>query len=167
MKRNSLPEEASRSEASLRILLVDRSLTRASVLEEGLREAGYTQVTVIRDMQSRMRHIVDPEPDVSVIDLKHPNRDALEQMFQVSRCVARPVAMFVDRSDAAMINAAIEAGVSAYVVDSLKNSHAQARNQRAGGVCADAQGVHEREPPYRRERAKHHHGLAAAEVRRT
>lgn len=115
-------DEASQStaELSLRILLVDQNLTRASILEEGLREAGYTKVTVIRDMQSLMRRIVELEPDVIVIDLENPNRDVLEQMFQVSRCVARPVAMFVDRSDAATIGAAIEAGVSAYIVDGLK-----------------------------------------------
>ncbi|MET0660136.1 MAG: ANTAR domain-containing response regulator [Steroidobacteraceae bacterium] len=108
------------AELSLRILLVDQNLTRASILEEGLREAGYTKVTVVRDMQSLMRRIVELEPDVIFIDLENPNRDVLEQMFQVSRCVARPVAMFVDRSDAATINAAIDAGVSAYVVDGLK-----------------------------------------------
>ena len=34
-----------------------------------------------------------------LIDLENPNRDVLEQMFQVSRCVQRPIAMFVDRSD--------------------------------------------------------------------
>ena len=32
----------------------------------------------------------------------------------------RPIAMFVDRSDQAEIEAAVEAGVSAYVVDGLK-----------------------------------------------
>jgi two-component system, response regulator / RNA-binding antiterminator len=113
-------ESSSTVELSLRILVVDQNLMRASVLEEGLREAGYTKVTVVRDMQNLMRRIVDLEPDVIFIDLENPNRDVLEQMFQVSRCVARPVAMFVDRSDAATISAAIEAGVSAYVVDGLK-----------------------------------------------
>jgi response regulator NasT len=41
-------------------------------------------------------------------------------MFQVSRAVRRPVAMFVDQSDAASVEAAIDAGVSAYIVDGLK-----------------------------------------------
>ena len=54
------------------------------------------------------------------IDLENPNRDVLEQMFQVSRSVRRPIAMFVDRSDTASIEAAIDAGVSAYVVDGLR-----------------------------------------------
>jgi len=44
----------------------------------------------------------------------------LENMFQLSRAVKRPIAMFVDRSDQAAIEAAVDAGVSAYVVDGLK-----------------------------------------------
>ncbi len=103
-----------------RILIVDQNVTRASILEEGLREAGYHDVVVVRDMQNLLHRIVDADPDVIFIDLENPNRDVLEQMFQVSRSVHRPVAMFVDRSDAAMIEAAVEAGVGAYVVDGLR-----------------------------------------------
>jgi response regulator NasT len=44
----------------------------------------------------------------------------MEHLFQLTRTVARPIAMFVDRSDTASIEAAVEAGVSAYVVDGLK-----------------------------------------------
>jgi two-component system, response regulator / RNA-binding antiterminator len=60
------------------------------------------------------------DPDVILIDLENPSRDVLAQMFQVSRAVKRPVAMFVDQSDAAAIEAAVDAGVSAYIVDGLK-----------------------------------------------
>lgn len=108
------------SEPALRILLIDQNVTRASILEEGLREAGYTSVMVLRDTENLLRRIVDADPDVICIDLENPNRDVLEQMFQVSRVVRRPVAMFVDRSDSDMIKAAVESGVGAYVVDGLK-----------------------------------------------
>ena len=108
------------SEGSLHILVVDQNVVRASILEEGLREAGYTRVTVVRDMQNLLKRIEEADPDVICIDLENPNRDVLEQMFQVSRSVPRPVAMFVDRSDTDMIKAAVESGVSAYVVDGLR-----------------------------------------------
>jgi response regulator NasT len=114
------------SEADLRVLIVDQNLMRASVLEEGLREAGYRKLVVVRDMQNLLRRIVDEEPDVILIDLENPNRDVLEQMFQVSRVVARPVAMFVDQSDSSMIEAAIDAGVGAYVVDGLRKERVKA-----------------------------------------
>jgi two-component system, response regulator / RNA-binding antiterminator len=114
------------TDGALRILLVDQNMTRASILEEGLREAGYTNVTVVRDMQNLLRRIVDEDPDVICIDLENPNRDVLEQMFQMSRVVRRPVAMFVDRSDSDMIRAAVESGVGAYVVDGLKKERVKA-----------------------------------------
>ena len=108
------------SEGSLHILVVDQNVVRASILEDGLREAGYTRVTVVRDMQNLLKRIEEADPDVICIDLENPNRDVLEQMFQVSRSVPRPVAMFVDRSDTDMIKAAVESGVGAYVVDGLR-----------------------------------------------
>jgi len=108
------------SDSALRILVVDQNVTRASILEEGLREAGYVNVVVVRDMENLLRRIVDADPDVIFIDLENPNRDVLEQMFQVSRCVRRPIAMFVDQSDTETIRAAVESGVGAYVVDGLR-----------------------------------------------
>ena len=104
----------------LSILIIDENRLRASVIEAGLREAGYDNLTLIHDVSGIARRIADVEPDVIFIDLENPNRDMLENMFQLSRAVKRPIAMFVDRSDQAAIEAAVDAGVSAYVVDGLK-----------------------------------------------
>jgi response regulator NasT len=108
------------SDSSLRILIVDQNAKRASILEEGLREAGCADVVVVREVHNLLRRIVDIDPDVIFIDLENPNRDVLEQMFQVSRTVPRPIAMFVDQSDTATIERAIDAGVVTYVVDGLR-----------------------------------------------
>jgi two-component system, response regulator / RNA-binding antiterminator len=105
---------------ALAILVIDENRIRASIIEEGLRESGHDNVTVVHDIAGVARIIATINPDVIVIDLENPNRDVLENMFQLSRAVRRPVAMFVDRADRASIEAAVEAGVSAYVVDGLK-----------------------------------------------
>ena len=108
------------AEQSPKIVIVDESPIRAAILQEGLREAGYTEVVHISEMQSLLSRINALDPDIIVIDLENPSRDSLEQMFQVSRAVRRPIAMFVDQSDAASIQASVDAGVSAYIVDGLK-----------------------------------------------
>ena len=108
------------AESSPKIAIVDESPIRAAILEEGLREAGFTDVVRIEEMQSLLSRIYALDPDVIVIDLENPSRDVLEQMFQVSRAVRRPIAMFVDQSDSASIQASVDAGVSAYIVDGLK-----------------------------------------------
>lgn len=108
------------SETALHVLIIDADRIRASIIEEGLREAGPFRVTVLVDATRLMQRIVELDPDIVVIGLENPNRDVLEDMFQVSRAVKRPVAMFVDRADQHSIEAAIEAGISAYVVDGLR-----------------------------------------------
>jgi response regulator NasT len=104
----------------LSILIIDENRLRSAVIEDGLRDAGYANLTVVHDVVGIARKIAETAPDVIVIDLENPNRDMLESMFQLSRAVQRPIAMFVDRSDQASIEASVEAGVSAYVVDGLK-----------------------------------------------
>jgi len=107
-------------ESSLKIVIVDESPVRSAILEDGLREAGFTQVVRIEKTTNLLARIYTLDPDVILIDLENPSRDVLEQMFQVSRAVKRPIAMFVDQSDSASIQASVDAGVSAYIVDGLK-----------------------------------------------
>ena len=102
------------------VLVIDDNSVRAAIIEAGLREAGHDRVTVVTEIAGIAGRIAALEPDVIVIDLENPNRDMLENMFQLSRAVKRPIAMFVDRSDRDSIEQAIEAGVSAYVVDGLR-----------------------------------------------
>jgi response regulator NasT len=150
------------AESSPKIVIVDESPIRAAILEEGLREAGYTGVMHISEMQSLLAQIFALDPDVILIDLENPSRDVLEQMFQVSRAVRRPIAMFVDQSDAASIQASVDAGVSAYIVDGLKkerikpildlcvsrfNAFARLQDEldRAKGILMKAKGLTEEE----------------------
>src|ERR1700681_470398 len=107
-------------DASLKIVIVDENPIRAAILKDGLREAGHVHVVHIDDTSHLLARVYAIDPDVILIDLENPSRDVLEQMFQVSRAVRRPVAMFVDQSDAASIQASVDAGVSAYIVDGLK-----------------------------------------------
>src|SRR6516165_855674 len=105
---------------NLKIVIVDENPIRAAILEDGLREAGFVQVMRLDETANLLARIYAIDPDVILIDLENPSRDVLEQMFQVSRIVKRPIAMFVDQSDTASIQASVDAGVSAYIVDGLK-----------------------------------------------
>jgi len=104
----------------LTILVIDENPVRTAILEDGLREAGYVNIVRLDSTHELLRRVFSIDPDVILIDLANPSRDVLEQMFQVSRTVKRPVAVFVDQSDTAMIEASVDAGVSAYIVDGLR-----------------------------------------------
>lgn len=102
------------------ILVIDENPDRAAIVERGLVESGYTRVSRIGTSYNLVERIQALAPDIIIIDLENPDRDTLEQMFQVSRVITRPIAMFVDQSDSNTIREAVEAGVSAYVVDGLR-----------------------------------------------
>lgn len=92
-------------------------------LREGEEEA---QINVIGDTVGLARKLRELEPDIVLIDLENPSRDMLTEIAEASTPTERPVAMFVDQSDKAMMAAALEAGVSAYVVDGLKPTRIRA-----------------------------------------
>lgn len=106
--------------AKLRIVVVEKDPDRARMIVDGLVEAGDYDVSVIGDDSGLARRLLQLNPDLVLIDLEAPSRDMLEELALASGPMERPVAMFVDRSDDATTKAAIEAGVSAYVVDGLK-----------------------------------------------
>lgn len=104
----------------LSITLVDPDPERARMIVDGLCDAGDYDITVLGDDTGLARKLAAQMPDLVLIDIANPSRDRLEQLSLASGATARPVAMFVDRSDPEMTKAAIEAGLSAYVVDGLK-----------------------------------------------
>ena len=100
-------------DAALKILVIDENPIRRAILEAGLREAGFGNVVLAKNTTGLLDQVYRIDPDVILIDLENPSRDVIEQMFQVSRIVRRPIAMFVDQSDRNTIEAAVDAGVSA------------------------------------------------------
>ncbi|MBE3639551.1 ANTAR domain-containing response regulator [Mangrovicoccus algicola] len=103
----------------LKIAIVEQDEDRARLIVDGLSAAGDYDITVLGDATSLTRRLAAIDPDVVLIDIADPSRDALEMLSLASGARERPVAMFVDRSDDETTRAAIEAGLSAYVVDGL------------------------------------------------
>lgn len=118
--------DTAESGGATKILVVDENPIRRAVIEEGLREAGYDNVVALATTVRLVDHIYRLDPDVILMDLENPSRDVLDQMFQVSRLVRRPIAMFVDQSERGSISASVDAGISAYIVDGLKKERVSA-----------------------------------------
>lgn len=104
----------------LSIIVVEKDRERALLIVDALAELGNHDIQVIAEETGLARRVAARRPDLVLIDLANPSRDVLEDLSMASGALERPVAMFVDRSDASLTRAAIEAGVSAYVVDGLR-----------------------------------------------
>lgn len=95
----------------LRILLIDTDAARAAALEESLSGAGYAQV--VRVGSEELSAAVErSQPDLIIIDMALPDRDALEDIRAVS--AASPIVMFAGTDDPGFAQEAIAAGVCSY-----------------------------------------------------
>ncbi len=83
-------------------------------------EAGQHRVTVLGALSGLTARLREIAPDIVLIGLENPGRDMLAEITAAAGPGERPVALFVDQSDRAMMLAALDAGVSAYVVDGLR-----------------------------------------------
>ncbi|MGH7790649.1 MAG: ANTAR domain-containing response regulator [Candidatus Binatia bacterium] len=100
-------------------MIVDENAARAGLIERGLIESGCEVVARLIGHSDLQASITEHEPDVIIVDMGCPDRDTLEDMFRITRHQTRPTVMFVDQSDSESIRAAVQAGVSAYVVGGL------------------------------------------------
>ncbi|MFN4057857.1 MAG: ANTAR domain-containing response regulator [Roseinatronobacter sp.] len=103
----------------LHIVIVEPDDIRARLVIDSMQPLGH-QVTVIAEAAGLARRVRDLAPDIVLIDMANPSRDMLEEMTLASGPMDRPVAFFVDRTDGDLTRQAIEAGVSAYVIDGLQ-----------------------------------------------
>ena len=106
-------------EASLSIVVVEPDQDRAEQIANGLHEIGYRDIQIIAEPSALARKLKAANPDVVLIDVANPSRDTLEALAIASDPLNRPVALFVDQDSDGMAKAAIEAGISAYVVNGM------------------------------------------------
>lgn len=104
----------------LRILVVEPDPERVRGIIDALEDAGWSDVKALAQMSALDRTVKEFAPDIVLIDLSNPDRDTLEHISHATETSKRAVALFVDQTDDILTQAALNAGVSAYVVDGLK-----------------------------------------------
>jgi response regulator NasT len=104
---------------SLSIVVVEEDQDRAVAIVGALKDACDCDVFVVGNSSGLARKIAAHVPDIVLIDAGNPTRDVMEELTLASGPLERPVAMFVSGAAGGLAQAAIEAGLSAYVVDGL------------------------------------------------
>ncbi|CAM3960823.1 ANTAR domain-containing protein [Pseudomonas wadenswilerensis] len=109
----------------LRILLIDDTAKKVGRLKAALVQAGFEVIEesgLTIDLPARVETV---HPDVVLIDTESPGRDVMEQVVLVSRDRPRPIVMFTDEHDPGVMRQAIQAGVSAYIVEGIQATRLQ------------------------------------------
>lgn len=95
-------------------------LARSRALRIGLLQAGYNIIAVIPGDMYMSERIAQLQPDMIIIDAESDSRDVLEHMVMLTRDAPRPIVLFTEDGSQTNMAAAMEAGVSAYVVAGLQ-----------------------------------------------
>lgn len=107
---------------SLRVLIIDSSPERATILEQALSDSSYAVVGRFTSSDNLTARVTELKPDIIIIDIESPDRDTLENMRHITRDNPKPIVIFAEQGDSEIIQSAIRAGVSAYVVDGLSKN---------------------------------------------
>lgn len=99
---------------SLKVVLIDADPERARSLCAVLAEAGFPEVVLTEAGVDLVETVRREAPDLVVIDMALPDRDALEGVRALSAKAPRPIVMFADKDDPAFVAEAIAAGVCSY-----------------------------------------------------
>ncbi|WP_348693970.1 ANTAR domain-containing protein [Duganella fentianensis] len=92
---------------------------RARALRIGLLEAGYDIIASLPPDMYLPERIAQLQPDMIIVDAESDARDVLEHIVIATRDERRPIVMFTESEDTASMEAAVAAGVSAYIVAGL------------------------------------------------
>ena len=103
----------------LRVMLVDDRDERVELLKVPLMAAGHEIIARVHPEDDLQARVQEWKPDVIIVDMDSPSRDTLEQMRCITRDQPRPIVMFAESEDRNLIQDAVQAGVSAYIVDGL------------------------------------------------
>jgi len=105
---------------NLRVMLVDDDPSRSNVVEQTLLADGHRVIGKFGTASDLSAAVVSCKPQIVFIGVDAPAPNTLESLDQLKRENPRPVVLFAERSDADTIRRAVQAGVSAYVVDGLQ-----------------------------------------------
>ena len=103
----------------LRLLLVNDTDRPMAQLHAALEEAGYLVIAEAQGAAELLQLVESQAPDIIIIDTESPSRDTLEQLALMGHAAPRPVVMFAEQGELSAIQAAVSAGVTAYVVDQV------------------------------------------------
>lgn len=96
-------------------------VARARALRIGLLEAGYDIVASLPADLYLPERIAQLQPDMIIVDAESDARDVLEHIVIATRDERRPIVMFTESDDTESMEAAVAAGVSAYIVAGLQS----------------------------------------------
>lgn len=102
-----------------KVLLIDENSSSSEILMIALDDVGFEVVGRVSCDDDIMAGIRVCEPDVLVINMESPDVYIFNQLFEINKTHPKPIVFFAEKGEEDVINKAVKAGVSAFIVDGL------------------------------------------------
>lgn len=116
-----------KKDTQLKVLLVEESTSTASasVLQKTLTTEGYTVLACINQSENILKKASEIDPDLIVVNVGLPAETLLMQVKIINETYPKPIIIFSESGENNIINSAVQAGVSAFIVDGLSEKRIQ------------------------------------------
>ena len=99
------------------ILVISETVDSAAMLTDSLKKANFNVSTAVQPNQDIISAVRDYDVEVVVAYMEETKLAFMNQIYLLNQEIPKPVIVFTQKSQSDLIKGAIQAGVSAYVVD--------------------------------------------------
>lgn len=103
-----------------RVLLIDQSETRLSILSRALIEYDFEICEKSTDYAGLIRSVDQYDPDILILGVDLPSETLLNSIHWLQQNQPKPVVIFAEKDTPKIIEKTIRSGVNAYIIDDIQ-----------------------------------------------
>jgi response regulator NasT len=104
---------------NMSVLLIEDNPQVNSPLKKALKDFNYDVIKQLTFEEDIMGQIETCNPDFLILAIEQPNNKLLNDLYEINRLLPLPIIIFTENDSLTIIQNAIKAGVSAYVVNEI------------------------------------------------
>ena len=109
----------------MKVMLIEESITSPSIVQETLIKQGYEVLSRLACKEDLFPHIEKHNPDLIVVNVQVPDAKLLLQIGHLNEVLPKPIVVFSGHCGNDIIEAAVQVGVSAFIVDGFSAERLQ------------------------------------------
>ena len=99
-------------------MLIEESTNPTPILESAILSEGFEIAAKVTGKNEILKKASDCDPDFIVVNVSSPDDELLSQLKTINDL--KPVVIFSEHAESAVIDTAVQAGVSAFIIDGLE-----------------------------------------------
>ena len=109
----------------LKVMLIEESIASPSIVQETLIQQGYVVLARLACKEDLFPHVETHDPELIVVNVQVPDAKLLLQLGHLNEVLPKPIVVFSGNCGNDIVEAAVQVGVSAFIVDGFSAERLQ------------------------------------------